>query len=163
MIYDDVLKEYGPYICKDGRLRIILKYKDKKTTVSYPKYLMEKHLNRYLEEDETIDHIDSNPLNNNLNNLRILHRKEHAYNDAIRNAEITVKCSYCSKEFKIKGSSINYRNRKDRNQSGYFCSKECSGKYGASIQNKKLKAEKCEIIKPEKFKLHKFECTDGNI
>lgn len=29
MVYDDVIKENGPYKGKDGRLRIILKFKDK--------------------------------------------------------------------------------------------------------------------------------------
>lgn len=31
-----------------------------KKTISYPKYLMELHINKYLDEDDTVDHIDGN-------------------------------------------------------------------------------------------------------
>ena len=66
-------KIYWPYLAKDGRLRIIGVDKNgEKHTISYPKYLLEKHLGRYLERDEQIDHIDGDPLNNELNNLQIL-------------------------------------------------------------------------------------------
>ena len=68
--------------------------------MSYPKYLMEIYLERYLEENKTIDHIDGNPLNNELSNLRVLNRQEHCSNDCARN-------------------------RRDRHQSGYFCSRKC--------------------------------------
>ena len=68
MIYENVIKVRGPYkSSKDNRLRCILVFSDKTTkTISYPKYLMEIHLNRYLLENETVDHIDGNPLNNTI-------------------------------------------------------------------------------------------------
>lgn len=136
MVYENC-KMYGPYNnSKDGRLRCIIVFPDnKKKTISYPKYLMEVHIGRYLDVDETIDHIDGNFLNNNINNLRIINRKQYAVEDAVRNKNVIVKCQYCGKEFTIKGSTLHRRNRKDRQQSGYFCSKKCSGKYGADIQH----------------------------
>lgn len=96
---------------------------------------MEVHIGRYLDVDETIDHIDGNFLNNNFDNLRIINRKQHAIEDAVRNKNVIVKCQYCGKEFTIEGSTLHRRNRKDRQQSGYFCSKKCSGKYGVDIQH----------------------------
>ena len=43
-------------------MRIVLQYSDKsKKTISYPKYIMECYLKRYLNEEETVDHIDGNP------------------------------------------------------------------------------------------------------
>lgn len=96
--------------------------------------MIEVHLDRYLEENETVDHIDGNFLNNDLSNLQVIDRYEHCYNDVYRNKDVIVKCQYCGKEFKIKGSAISQRNRTDRHQSGYFCSKQCSGKYGKDIQ-----------------------------
>ena len=71
MVYSDVVKVYGPYKAKDSRLRVVLAFKDgSKKTVSYPKYIMEIHLGRYLTIDETVDHIDCDPLNNDLTNTR---------------------------------------------------------------------------------------------
>lgn len=152
-MYDNYII-YGPYQAKDGRLRLILVHKNtkKKKTISYPKYLMECKLNRFLKKNETIDHIDGNPTNNDLSNLRILNRKEHCSNDAFRNKDITTKCQYCGKIFKISGNKLSDRNRKN---SGYFCSKECSGKYGAEIRYKSRKAKKIKRIIPEKYRLHK--------
>lgn len=156
MIYENLDHILGPYKGKDNRLRTILIFNDKtKKSISYPKYLMEIHLNRYLKEDETIDHIDQNPLNNDINNLRILSRVEHCSNDAIRNHDIKANCAYCGKEFIIKGSTLHQRNRKDRHQSGYFCSKQCSGKYGAEIQNHRRSLVIVDRIIPEKYTKHK--------
>jgi hypothetical protein len=146
-------KLYGPYLSKkDNRLRIILVNKEtkEKLTVSYPKYLMELHLNRYLTKDETVDHIDGNPLNNNIYNLQILDWKTHTALDVLRNRDITVKCTYCGKDFIIKGSKLNNRNRKDKYQSGYFCSRRCSGKYGKEIQlglREHIKTNRIEAVK----------------
>jgi hypothetical protein len=36
------MKIYGPYTGKDGRQRIVLYENGKRTTVSYPKYLLEQ-------------------------------------------------------------------------------------------------------------------------
>lgn len=130
-------KTYGPYDnSKDGRLRCVVVFPDgKRKTISYPKYLVEVHLGRYLDANETIDHIDGNFLNNNIENLRVIDRTQHAIEDAVRNKNVTVKCKYCGKEFTIEGSKLHCRNRKDRHQSGYFCSRQCSGKYGSEIQH----------------------------
>lgn len=144
-----------PYQSKrDNRLRIHIQFPDGKNIVkSYPKYLMEVHLGRFLEEDETVDHIDGNPLNNDLSNLQILDRKTHSSLDVLRNKDILVTCTYCQKEFVIPGSKINNRNRKDRHSSGYFCSRSCSRKYGQEIQSGKRKPEEPhEKIIPEKYK-----------
>lgn len=127
---------YGPYTAKDGRLRIVGVDSDNvRHTISYPKYLMELHLGRYLDEKEQVDHIDGNPLNNAITNLQIKTLGEHQALDVWRNKNVLVNCKYCGKPFIIEGGKMHYRNR---NQSGYFCSKQCSGKYGREIQLGKL-------------------------
>jgi HNH endonuclease len=39
--------------------------------------IMEDHLGRRLTRDEVVHHIDHNPLNNDLSNLRVMTRAEH--------------------------------------------------------------------------------------
>jgi len=71
---------FGPYKRKsDGRqIVIVVEPNGRRRTVSYPKWLMEQHLGRKLDpNEETVDHIDSNFDNNNLDNLRIMPRKNH--------------------------------------------------------------------------------------
>lgn len=134
-------KIYGPYLSKqDNRLRI--RYCNK--TISYPKYLVEISLNRYLTEDETVHHVDGNPLNNELSNLQILSRKEHTRQDVIRLKNIELICQWCKTKFIVEGNKIHNRNRKDR-QSNSFCSRRCSGKYGAHVQNTGHKFSKVNL------------------
>ena len=154
MVYENC-KFYGPYLSKkDKRLRCVLVFPNgRKKTVSYPKYLMEVYLDRYLEVNETIDHIDGNPLNNAINNLQILTRELHAFLDAKRNKDIVVTCKYCGKKFFIKGSLIHNHNRKDRSNSGYFCSKSCSGKYGKLIQLGIIIPTTTDKVVPEIYKV----------
>ena len=40
--------------------------------------IMEKHLGRKLRSDEDVHHIDENRLNNNINNLEVMTKSEHA-------------------------------------------------------------------------------------
>lgn len=44
--------------------------------VSYPKWLMEKHLGRPLNKSEVVYHIDQDMMNNDLSNLEVITRRE---------------------------------------------------------------------------------------
>lgn len=101
-------KLYGPYIRKDGRQVVVLKTPGSVNdlqTVSYPKYLVEMHIGRYLEKDETVDHIDGDFNNNDLDNLRIVPRSEHARSHTIQKETHTKRCVICGKEFTTKENS----------------------------------------------------------
>ena len=52
MVYENC-RIYGPYDRnQDNRLTVVVVYPDgRKKTVSYPKYLMETHLERYLDKE----------------------------------------------------------------------------------------------------------------
>lgn len=76
-------KLYGPYKRRsDGRWIVIVNG----VTVSYPKYLMEQHLGRKLSVFETVDHIDKNPNNNNMSNLRVISHSLNACLGALNNS-----------------------------------------------------------------------------
>lgn len=147
---------YGPYkSIKDNRLRCVIVFPNGiKKTISYPKYIMERYLNRELNDDETIDHIDSNPLNNDISNLRIINRKEHSYNDVKRNKPIFYKCDWCGKMFIIPGEKVSNIFRKDRKNTAHFCSNKCKGEYNANKGLKKINEIKGKQVNINKFSLH---------
>ena len=100
-LYPNYDKIYGPYANKAGRLFVILRSTPTgvKRTISYPKLLLEIHINRLLINDETTDHMDGNFRNNSIDNLRILTRSENAkYSWEIGTAKPLV----ATEEFKAK-------------------------------------------------------------
>jgi len=142
-------KIYGPYTRKDGRKHVIVVYKNgNKTTISYPKFLMENHLNRKLTKDETVDHIDMDINNNNLSNLRVLDRGVHCYLDAKRNKAMDFICPTCGGTFTLNGRTLSQAkiNKKKRKTAGPFCSRSCAGKYGKAVQQNKSDIIECEEI-----------------
>lgn len=140
MYLDKIRKVLGPYLRKDGRKHVLVYLLDgTKMTISYPKYLMELHLNRELDPDlETIDHIDRDFNNNELSNLQILTRQANASKSAKRLVETEAECLWCSSVFILSKSQSKNRNN---GKSGPFCSKACCGKYGKSVQLGALRLE----------------------
>jgi hypothetical protein len=131
-------KIYGPYLRKDGRKHICAIFSDgSRKTVSYPKYLMEVYLNRYLEENETVDHIDRDFTNDDISNLRIVSKSQHTKDDVKRRKLLSGKCIWCNSFMEV----VNNHHRM-RGKAGPFCSRRCSGQYGASIQSGGKKLEK---------------------
>jgi hypothetical protein len=131
-----LIQVFGPYKRVDDREHVILIDPSTRSrkTVSYPKFLVQEHLGRLLNNDlETIDHIDGNSTNNDLTNLRIVNRQQHASEDIIRRKDQELICIRCDTKF-IKDIK-NVVSSKKKGKSGPFCSRSCQGKYGADIQN----------------------------
>lgn len=110
-VYEEY-KCYGPYKRSDGRLHVVLIKHDvngticERKTVSYPKYLVERYLDRYLTPIETVDHIDGNFSNNELSNLRVVPRSEHCRSHVSKKILKTRKCIICGKIFTTSSSNI---------------------------------------------------------
>lgn len=141
-------KIYWPYYRKDWRQHIIIKSNWVKRTVSYPKYIVEKHYNIKLTEVETIDHINNNFDDNRIENLRIISRKKHNEEDVLRNKDVKCTCSLCWKIFIVDGKKVNNRRSKF-----IFCSKKCSCTYWTIVQyGKKVDLKESDLVK-EKYRL----------
>lgn len=135
MAYSDNFKVYGPYLSRENgrKIVIVIDRKGKKRTVSYPKWLMECFLGKRLDPDKhTIDHLDSDINNNDLNNLRIVPRSEHSADDTRRVKLIDFECAWCGKNFKRSPRLI--RDKAKKNKSGPYCSRQCAGRYARRLQ-----------------------------
>ena len=101
-VYSEYTKVYGPYTRKDGRQIVILrKGVGDQITVSYPKYLVECALDRYLSADETVDHIDEDITNNSLSNLRIVPRDLHCASHVSKRKFQQHQCPICGKWYTV--------------------------------------------------------------
>ena len=137
------------YQCKDGRLRAYIK--DEKRVVSYPKYLMEQELGRKLLPGEEIHHKDGDPLNNEMGNLEVRMHGEHQAEHGRKYYDKVAVCEWCGKEFlwtaqqqRNFNDGHNRKNKKGHSTQNPFCSRKCSGEYGAYIQNKNKSASVSE-------------------
>jgi hypothetical protein len=150
------MKIYGPYSRKDRRI-VVIHYDDgTKSTMQYAKFLMEQHLGRKLNPDkETIDHVDGNAFNDDLSNLQILPRSEHSKLDAKRVQIIKFVCVLCNNIGFRKANQLNHN--ANLGKAGPFCSKQCAGKYGASVQNgiKKLPVQSTVPIEKRTYYTNK--------
>lgn len=131
------MKIYGPYTRKDGRQHVVLIKEGKRTTMSYPKFLLEQKLGRSLLPTETCDHINGDPTDNRLENLQVLSRldniRKHA---ALRSGELgTFTCPICLSSFTKR--MFNIRHNLKQGHRGPFCSRSCAGKAGRVVQRQR--------------------------
>ena len=122
-----------------GRLLLYIKNLEtgKWTSISYPKYLMEVKLGKYLNENDTVDHLDYNVLNNEYDNLVVKNRSEHSKDDNIRIKPVRFICPICGKEFELSGKKLlklYYRIKMGVTKSGPYCCRSCAGK-GTNMKN----------------------------
>jgi hypothetical protein len=122
---------YGPiFHKKEGRYYYNLVPYDsniKRTTISVARYLMSVKLGRLLDKNlETVDHIDNNKLNDNIDNLQILTRKANKdkYHDFKGRSIKKYICPVCHIQFDREIKQVLYRNRKYPPT----CSRSCGGK-----------------------------------
>lgn len=144
--YNPNIKVNGPYLNKTQNRNFVryLYPNGTKRVITYAKYLMEQNLKRELLNSETVDHKDRNKLNDVIENLQILDLVTHSKLDSKRAKLIEIVCVWCSSKIFRKPNVL--RRSSKLKKSGPFCSKKCSGEYGAEIQNNRQ--EKLPIQKP---------------
>lgn len=133
MFYENIKKVYGPYFRKDGRQHVLIYFKDgTRKTVSYPKWIMENHIKRILNKNETVDHQDRDFTNNDLSNLIIRDKSEHSKLDAKRVKKIEIVCVWCGTRSFKEARDLDHNAKLGK--VGPFCSKKCTGYYGKSVE-----------------------------
>ena len=119
-------KIYGPYTRGDGRKIVCAILPDgRRTTIPYPKYLVECNLGRKLSPNETVDHIDR-----------------------LRCEDVLSVCPQCSLTFKVKRLT-DVRGNIKSGRAGPFCSRRCAGTYSQQVQFGRARLPIAEV---EKFK-----------
>lgn len=130
------MKIYGPYTRKDGRQHIIKYENGKRTTQSYPRYLMGQKLGRKLLPNEHVDHIDEDFTNNVISNLQILTQTENSQKHFIVNNKQAKLfegiCPVCGVSFTKSLAQV--KHNRNQMKAGPFCSRSCAGKYNTAMQ-----------------------------
>lgn len=117
----------------ENTLFCMIQKRKKKTTVSYPKFLMEQHLGRKLLPNETVDHIDEDYTNDDIGNLRVITRAENASRSAAKMKLVDGTCQWCGVTFTLTKGQMKLE-RQGKKCAGPFCSRSCGGKYSKSVQ-----------------------------
>lgn len=105
----------------------------KRTTISYARYLMSVKEKRFLNKNEDVDHIDNNSMNDDINNLQILTKRENIIKGNKKNGRkmVELKCPCCGKIFnRRRGNTHLIRSKKTYTA----CSRKCSSTFGAMKQ-----------------------------
>lgn len=130
---------YGPVYHKKEKQNYILlrhKYNNRKTSISYARYLMSIKLKRTLDKSEEVDHIDNNKQNDSLENLQILSPLENKKKNPVIKTLINCVCANCN---------INFfkEKRQMKKTKNTFCSRSCNGKFQRNLNFK----PKCKGVK----------------
>lgn len=137
---------YGPYLYgktsrSHGRLFVALYDTETKgrRCMSYPRYLMEQHLGRKLEDWEQVDHKNDDYRDNDIGNLQILTKLENIRKSHKSAKMVECVCHQC-------GIVFSREARQTKGKIRVFCSRSCVGKFvtgflphrGAPTGNKNL-------------------------
>lgn len=108
--------------------------------------IMEKHLNRKLDTNEVVHHLNGNHKDNRIENLVVMSRSEHGKLHAKKTKYVTLTCQWCGQPFEK--PLREYKHRTKHNQTEFCCSKQCAGKlkYSKGIKPPTFKGRK----QPEK-------------
>ena len=119
-----ILKRYTD--TKSGYVKL---YLEDFSVVEEHRYIMTHFLNRELSYNEIVHHIDGNKQNNNIKNLELKTRSEHAKNHATKDfndINIELICPICNNTFYLKKSQYKYRVK--NGQKTFCCCREHSFK-----------------------------------
>jgi hypothetical protein len=139
-----------------------------KKIIRLARLIVECILGRRLKRYEEIHHIDFNPGNDNIWNLRLMtkrtHTRLHSIKMCVRLKKIKLKCVWCNSHFILSGSrKINSRlvSKNTKGHAGPFCSQSCIC-YFTHYKRKNPNNDFSNFYKNYDLKIKYFR-KDGNI
>jgi len=96
--------------------------------------IMEKHLGRKLHTDEIVHHINGNPKDNRLKNLKVMSRSDHARYHNTGTEMTTLTCPNCHKTFQRPTVRVIWKRK--HGQKNFYCSRPCIGEGGGPPKSK---------------------------
>lgn len=135
IVYQRRLRIRGPYLCKDGRKRVdVVSYNSNKDPVTclLARVRLEIKIGRKLRLGETVDHINEDKTDDSYANLQLLSLAANSKKSAKRALKTVGSCIQCGTRFNLSRHQLDARSK---SKAGPFCSRSCSGAYGAQVQN----------------------------
>ena len=123
-------------IVKTGNYRYaVVKNHPKATKNGYVllhRVIMENHLNRLLDDNEVVHHINGDKLDNRIENLQAMLNSEHVrLHKSTGRTIINLKCPWCGNSFSREKRQTHLVKTKNRYT---CCSRKCIGKLSSFIQ-----------------------------
>lgn len=120
----------GPYVNTHGRRNIHIVYTDGSSKhMSHARFVVEQAIGRELSGQETVDHMDEDPLNDAVSNLAIVTREDNA-KASIMSEWYVFDCPVCHSRSRKKASVV--RKNWKRSTRGPYCSRTCGAVGGHS-------------------------------
>ena len=127
--YNTVWKYGYVTINRDNRRTLLLVGDRRRSSTQYARYLLSVKLGRFLTKNETVDHIDGDKANDNIDNLQILSRSENTRKSQ-KKPDFKLVCPICKKVFVVERYKVSGRKKKEKIKRGEMCcSRVCGGKF----------------------------------
>ena len=139
--YNTQWKQGYVVINRDNRRTLLLINGGKRSSTQYARYLLSIKLGRFLKKEETVDHIDGDKTNDDINNLQILSIKENVRKSQ-KKPDFILVCPVCKCKFTASRTKVSGREKKRKIKMGEMCcSRKCGGKFGHITFLRKKKGE----------------------
>lgn len=124
---------HGPYLDKGrGRMIVtIIRPDGSKGSMTYARWLYQEHVQRVLDPEEHVDHIDEDKLNDQIGNFQLLSNLENHRKSRGEPEMVTFLCPTCGVEATKLARMVRHNRKLGR--AGPFCGKLCAGKYRAPV------------------------------
>lgn len=107
------------------RTLILVRHDGTKTSTQYARYLISTNVGRFLNKNETVDHIDGDKQNDDIENLQILSLSENI-RKTHKKPDVFITCPVCKENFSRTRTQLRGKLKKAFDNK-LCCSRKCGG------------------------------------